>query len=150
MERVPLPVAIMAAHDATRVHAITVSSVASLARDPAMLVACVRRDSRVLAVARAAGGFAISYLGAEQRSIATHFADRARGEDVVQFGGVPHMRGPFGAPIVTGGPAWFECRLENEFDAGDHRVVCGRVVAAGMTDAHPLQHFQGGWVGDGA
>jgi len=146
LEHVPLPVAVMTARDATRVHGTTVSSVATVARDPAMLVASVRRDSRILDVARAAGGFAISYLGADQSSIAARFADRTRGEDVVQFGGIPHRLGPFGAPIVTGGPAWFECRLHDEFGAAGHQVVCGTVVAAGTTEAQPLLRLQSGWV----
>jgi flavin reductase (DIM6/NTAB) family NADH-FMN oxidoreductase RutF len=146
LERVPLPIAVMTARDATRVHGTTVSSVVTAARDPALLVACVRHNSRILPIVRAAGGFALSYLGADQRAIATRFADRARGEDVIQFGGIPHVLGPFGAPIVTGGPAWFECRLQDEFEAADHQVVCGRVVAAGTTDARPLQRLQGGWV----
>jgi flavin reductase (DIM6/NTAB) family NADH-FMN oxidoreductase RutF len=120
--------------------------VATVARDPAMLVARVRRDSRLLPIVRAAGGFAISYLSTDQRSVATRFADRARGEDGVQFSGVPHVLAPFGAPIITGGPAWFECRLRDEFGAADHQVICGIVVAAGMTDARPLQRLQGGWV----
>jgi flavin reductase (DIM6/NTAB) family NADH-FMN oxidoreductase RutF len=144
--RVPLAVAVMTARDATRVHGTTVSAVAAAERDPAMLIACVRRDSRILEIARAAGGFAISYLGADQSSIAARFADRARGEDVLQFGGIPHVLGPFGAPIVSGGPAWFECRLQDELAAADHQVVCGTVVAAGTSDRRPLQRLQGGWV----
>lgn len=143
---IPLPAAIIAAHDATRVHGTTVSSVATVARDPAMLVTCVRPDSRLLPIVRAAGGFAISYLSADQRSIATRFADRTRGEDVEQFNGIPHLRAPFGAPIVTGGPAWFECRLQHEFEAAGHQVICGTVVAAGMTDTRTLQRLQDAWV----
>lgn len=146
MERVPLPVAVMTAHDATRVHGITVSSMATVSRNPAMLVVSVRHDSAILPVVRAAGGFGISYLGTDQRSIAARFADRKRGEDAVQFGGVPHVLGPFGAPVVTGGPVWFECRLDHEATIGERQILCGIVVAAGTTDARPLQQVQGTWV----
>lgn len=145
MERVPLPVAIMTARDATRLHGTTVTSVATAARDPATLVACIRRSSRLLEIVRAASGFAISYLGADQQTIAARFADCTRGEDLAQFAGVPHVLGPHGAPIVTGGPAWFECRLDHESDVAEHQVVCGTVVAAGTTDARPLQRVDGGW-----
>jgi flavin reductase (DIM6/NTAB) family NADH-FMN oxidoreductase RutF len=146
IERVPLPVAVIAAHDATHVHATTVSSVATILRPPAMLVACLRPDSRVLPVLRAAGGFAVSYLGSDQRAIAGRFAERGRGTDVAQFHGVPHVLGPYGAPIISGGPAWFECRLRDELSAGNHQIICGTVVAAGTTDARPLQRLHGDWV----
>jgi flavin reductase (DIM6/NTAB) family NADH-FMN oxidoreductase RutF len=146
LENVPLPVSIMTAHDATLVHGVTLSSVANVARDPAMLVACVHRESRILPIMRASGGFAISYLGTEQRALAARFADPARGESRAQFHGVPHALGPFGAPIVTGGPAWFECRLAGELRVNDHQVVCGTVVAAGTTDVQPLQRFRGAWM----
>jgi flavin reductase (DIM6/NTAB) family NADH-FMN oxidoreductase RutF len=146
LEHLPRPVAVMTARDATRPHGTTVSSVTPVAGDPALLLVCVRRDSRILDIARAAGGFAISYLAGDQRSIAAHFADPARGEGVGQFRTVPHVLGPFGAPIITGGPAWFECSLGDELATADHQVICGTVVAEGAKNVPPLQRLHGEWL----
>ena len=146
LQQVPSPVAVMTARDATRLHGTTVSAVASVSVDPALLLICVQRDSRILDIVRAAGTFAVSYLASDQRSIATHFADPARIEGVAQFRGIPHVVGRFGAPIITGGPVWFECQLCDEFAAADHQVVCGTVVAEGVTDKRPLQRLRGDWV----
>jgi flavin reductase (DIM6/NTAB) family NADH-FMN oxidoreductase RutF len=137
---------VLTARDATRLHGTTVSAVAAVSLEPALLLICVQRDSRLLDIVRAAGGFALSYLASDQRSIATHFADPARIEGVAQFRGVPRIVGRLGAPIITGGPAWFDCHLCDEFAAADHQVVCGTVVAQGMTDTPPLQRLRGAWV----
>jgi flavin reductase (DIM6/NTAB) family NADH-FMN oxidoreductase RutF len=146
LRHLPSPVAVMTARDATRLHATTVTSVASIESDPATLVICVQRGSRILDIARAAGGFAVSYLANHQGSIATHFADPARGDGAAQFRGIPHVVGRFGAPIITGGPVWFECQLGNEFAAAGHQIVCGKVVAEGTTGTQPLQQLRGGWL----
>lgn len=145
-QRVPSPVAVMTARDATRIHGTTVSSVVSVSLTSALLLICVRRDSRILEVARSAGGFAISYLASDQQAIATHFADPARVEGVGQFHGIPHIAGRHGAPVITGGPVWFECRLADEFAAADHQVVCGTVVAQGGTGTQPLRQLGGAWL----
>ena len=146
MRQIPSPVAVMTARDATRLHGTTVSSVASVSVDPALLLICVRRGSRILDIVRAVGGFAVSYLAGDQISIADHFADPARAEGAAQFRGIAHIVGRFGAPIITGGPVWFECELCDEFAAADHQVVCGKVVAEGVTGSRPLQRLRGAWV----
>jgi flavin reductase (DIM6/NTAB) family NADH-FMN oxidoreductase RutF len=110
-----------------------------------MVVASLRPDSRLLPILRAAGGFSISYLGTDQRAIARRLADPARDDGAAQFEGIPHTLGPFGAPIISGGPAWFECRLRDEFATGEHRVICGTVVAAGTNDVQPLQRLGTTW-----
>lgn len=142
---IPSPVAVMTARDATRLHGTTVSSVTPVSAGPALLLLCVRHDSRILDIARAAGRFGVSYLAADQRSIAAHFADSTRPEGVAQFRGIPHILGRFGSPIITGGPVWFECALHDEHTAGDHQVVYGQVVAAGAIETPALQRLQGEW-----
>jgi flavin reductase (DIM6/NTAB) family NADH-FMN oxidoreductase RutF len=146
LRHLPSPVAVMTARDATRLHATTVTSVASIEGETATLLICVQRGSRILDIARAAGGFAVSYLASHQGSIATHFADPARGAGTAQFHGIPHVLGRFGAPIITGGPVWFECQLGSEFAAANHQIVCGTVIAEGTTGTRPLQQLRGNWL----
>jgi flavin reductase (DIM6/NTAB) family NADH-FMN oxidoreductase RutF len=47
--------------------------------------------------------------------------------------------------------AWFECRLIDDYPAGDHRLVMGRVIGGELvdSDAEPLSYRETG-VMDGA
>ncbi|HCG01307.1 MAG TPA: hypothetical protein DEV93_12265 [Chloroflexi bacterium] len=145
LQCVPRPVAVMTARDATRVHGTTVGSVAPVSTEPAQLFVSVRRDSRILEIVRASRGFGVSYLGKDQESVAIRFSDQRRGEGAEQFRDIPHVVGRFGAPIITGGPLWFECRLRDEYAAENHQVILGIVIAEAATDTEPWQRFRGVW-----
>jgi len=76
---------------------------------------------------RAAGGFAISLLGAGQVELARHFA---RGvPPIVLWHGI-EVRAGTRAPLLAGAVGWLECALEAEHEAGDHSFFVGRVERA--------------------
>ncbi|PIQ82878.1 MAG: hypothetical protein COV76_01145 [Candidatus Omnitrophica bacterium CG11_big_fil_rev_8_21_14_0_20_64_10] len=63
-----------------------------------------------------------------------------------KLAGIPHETGQTGAPILTEGIAFLECRVKEITSGGDHAVVIGEVVAAGLgklTD--PLTLKETGW-----
>ncbi|UCN13886.1 flavin reductase family protein [Cellulomonas iranensis] len=126
-------------------HAATVSSVASVSLDPPMLLFCVHVDARLRDVLDGTDAWAVSVLADGQADVADWLASPGR-PAVGQLDRVAHVAAPVsGAPWLDGAAAWFDCRTEAVYGAGDHDVVIGRVVAAreGAPDAGGLVHLRG-------
>ena len=47
---------------------------------------------------------------------------------------------------MEGAAAWFDCRVHMRFDAGDHWIVIGRVVAFGHSGAEALGFYRGSYL----
>lgn len=118
----------------------TASSVTSLSLEPPMLLVCVDRRSDSLPVLRESRAFAVHVLAADEGDLAMHFA-QAPAE--ARFEAVEHEAGETGAPVLRAGIARLECRLENDVEGGDHRILIGRVVAAGTVEGAPLIYWRG-------
>ncbi len=136
----------MTARDALRVHGTTVNSVVPASMEPPLLMVCLRSRSRLLDIVDTAGVFGISFLAQAQTGVATRFADPNRARGKAQFAGIDHMLGRHGTPLITGGPARFECTLLHSTLAGDQRVICGAVVAADRSQAVALAELDSQWV----
>jgi flavin reductase (DIM6/NTAB) family NADH-FMN oxidoreductase RutF len=88
---------------------------------------------------REAGGFAVSLLAGGQEWLSQHFARSV--PPIAMWHGVAHHEGSEGAPLLVGAIGWLECRLWAEYDAGDHTLFVGEVLAAELgEDAPPLVH----------
>jgi flavin reductase (DIM6/NTAB) family NADH-FMN oxidoreductase RutF len=89
--------------------------------------------------------FAISVLGMQQRALAKHFGTQS-GRTVDKLASIPWRPGKTGAPLLTDALAHFDCRLVSDIDAGDHRLVLGRVVDGAIVSAagDPLLYAQTG------
>ncbi|UZN04385.1 flavin reductase family protein [Cellulomonas sp. S1-8] len=126
-------------------HAATVSSVASVSLDPALLLFCVHVDARLRDVLDDVDTWAVSVLADDQADVADWLASPGR-PAVGQLDRVSHRPGPVsGAAWIDGAAAWFDCRTEAVHAAGDHDVVIGRVLAAGEGSAvaGALVHLRG-------
>ena len=117
-----------------RLEGLTVNSFASVSLDPPLVLWCLQRTAPSFASFTAAGVFAVSVLGADQRALSHRFATAA----AHKFGDIPHVVGYGGAPRLADALAWFECRTERTVDGGDHVIFIGRVVRAGYRDGEPL------------
>jgi flavin reductase len=117
---------------------VTVSSLSSLSFEPASVVCCVHRQSKVLEILLANGVFTANFLSAGQSVVADVFAGllpeyRERKFDIGSW-----------APIVTGAPALidslcsFDCTVAKTFEFGTHTIVAGEVLALQAGADHPL------------
>lgn len=114
---------------------------------PPLVVLGLKRDTRGNAMVREAGVFTLNLLGDDQKDLAQRFF-KDLPVDEATFGGVPYRRGETGAPVFPDCPAYVECRVVAVHeDGGDHDVVVGEVVAAGVhrEGARPLTHAETGW-----
>jgi len=124
MQRYPTGVAVVTVDvDGERL-GLTVASLVSVALEPPLVAVSIARQAALHELLRAAGGFAVSLLGADQLELAQHFA---RGvPPIALWHGVDRRDGPRG-PLLEGALGWLECVLAGEHEAGDHTLFVGRV-----------------------
>ncbi|MFF5705940.1 flavin reductase family protein [Streptomyces sp. NPDC012794] len=125
---------------------MTATAFMSVSLDPPLVLVSVREDSRMDDLLAEQPLWAVSLLADSQLQVASRFAMKGRISDRLLFEGVPYVRGALsGAPLLSGALATLECRTESRVTAGDHTLVVGRVLAAGLPvpDAPPLAYFRG-------
>jgi flavin reductase (DIM6/NTAB) family NADH-FMN oxidoreductase RutF len=112
-------------------HAIVAAWVIQASFAPPMVVVAAESESRCLPMIRDAKAFAVNVLGAEQRDLASRLG---HGDTTApKLSGVPTKPAPVtGAPVILSGLGWLECRLVATMPAGDHTLVLGEVVEAGV------------------
>jgi len=145
MRRHPTGVAVVTVDlDGERI-GLTVASLTSLALEPPLVGISIAHGAALHELLRAAGGFAVSLLGADQIGLAQHFA---RGvPPIVLWSGIDARESPRG-PLLEGALGWLECALTAEHPAGDHTFFVGAVERAERgVDAAPLMRLGGEYVG---
>ncbi|MCA0255073.1 MAG: flavin reductase family protein [Proteobacteria bacterium] len=119
----------------------TANSFTSVSLDPPLLLACLARTSRNFEAMTKARGFAINILAETQKEISNTFARPS--ED--RFAQVEWKVGPFGAPVLAGTAAWFDCSLEQVIEAGDHVILLGRIEAFENSELNGLGYVRGSY-----
>ncbi|MFE1291392.1 flavin reductase family protein [Streptomyces sp. NPDC058751] len=128
-----------------RAEGTTVNSFTSVSLDPPLVLFCLHRQSRLEPVLRESGGFVVNFLTHHQQELAWAFA----GRDTARVEEVPHHRTPEGLPVLQDALGHLVCRLDSEYDGGDHLIVLGEVVELGVpepesgTAAAPLIFYRG-------
>ncbi len=126
---------------------VTIGSFASVSLDPALVSFCPGHGSDTWSRMRQVGSFCVNVLGADQADLSTAFSSKS-GD---RFKGVSTRVEVTGAPVIEGCLAWIDCRIYAIYNAGDHDIVVGRVVALDVGDvsaedtAGPLIFFEGGY-----
>ncbi|WP_229919196.1 flavin reductase family protein [Streptomyces minutiscleroticus] len=125
---------------------MTATAFMSVSLDPPLAMVSLREGSRMDDLLAEQPLWAVSVLAESQRHIAGRFAMKGRVSDRLLFADIPYVRGEAsGAPLVGGALATLECRTEQRVSAGDHTLVIGRVLTAGVpsADGGPLAYFRG-------
>ncbi len=123
---------------AGRPQGMTASAVSSVSLEPPLLLVCIDKAADFHPVMTAAKMFAVNVLAADQESTARRFADRAPDRfasvDMHLIEDLPHLDGCV---------AHLRCEKRGEFDAGDHTIFIGLVVAGETQQRSPLLHYRG-------
>lgn len=120
-------------------HGITANWITQASFDPPMIVAAVGNTSRTIELIRDAHHFAVSVLHEGQREMAEKLGRAAGGGQRLK--GVKTRPAPVsGVPILVDALGWLECRVVATLPSGDHALVLGEVIEAGVEheDARPL------------
>jgi flavin reductase (DIM6/NTAB) family NADH-FMN oxidoreductase RutF len=106
-----------------------------------LVLVCPAKSSSTWPEIRATGRFCANVMAHNHEELCRQFARK----NVDRFAGVSwHSR--LAGPGLDDAVAWIECEIEAEYEAGDHEIVVGRVLAieASETSA-PLVFFRGGY-----
>ncbi|SDP43429.1 NADH-FMN oxidoreductase RutF, flavin reductase (DIM6/NTAB) family [Arthrobacter sp. ok909] len=123
-------------------NAMIVGTFASLSMEPALVTFSVMHTSTSWPRIAAAEQFGISLLAEDQEQVCRALS--AKGED--KLSSVGWSESGWGTPHIHGSLAWFDCRIEQQFVAGDHVVVIASVLDMTPGEGAPLI-FHGGRFG---
>lgn len=113
-------------------HAMTASWVTQAAFEPPMVVVAVENGSKTIGMIRDAHAFAVSVLASGLRDLAGKLG-RSSAQSPHKLKGVKTKPAPVSkAPVLVDACGWLECRVVATLPAGDHTLVLGEVVEAGV------------------
>jgi 3-hydroxy-9,10-secoandrosta-1,3,5(10)-triene-9,17-dione monooxygenase reductase component len=119
-----------------------VGTFASLSMEPALVTFSVMHSSTSWPKIAVAEQFSISLLAEDQQQVCRALS--AKGEDKLST--VSWSESDWGTPRINGSLAWFDCRIEQQFTAGDHLVIIASVLDMTPGEGAPLI-FHGGRFG---
>ncbi len=120
---------------------LTVGTLVSLSLEPPLVGVSVARQAALHELLRAAGGFAVSILRADQTALAQHFA---RGVPPIALWQGIDVRPARRGPLLEHALAWLECRLDAEHATGDHTLFVGAVERVELgAPGQPLVRVEG-------
>jgi flavin reductase (DIM6/NTAB) family NADH-FMN oxidoreductase RutF len=123
---------------------MTANSFASVSLDPPLVLWSLSRSAASFEAFRAARGFRVHVLAADQLDLAKRFA--TRGADKFALGSWQHVAGQ--PPQLQGCVAWFECATRSQHDEGDHVIFVGRIESLGAPGGVPLIFHDSRYVTD--
>ena len=115
----------------------TVNWMTQASFDPPLVTVAVKQDTDTYSKLKGAGKFAVSVLGTGQKDLAFAFFRHVEPEGG-KFGDYAYETKTTGAPLIVDAPAWFECELVTTVEEGDHAIVVGKVVEAGVREEKPV------------
>ena len=114
-------------------YGVTANWITQASFDPPMIAVSIENTSTTIRLIRDAHHFAVSLLTTEQRELAGKLGRTLKG---VKTKPAPTAQ----TPVLTEAVGWVECRVVATLPAGDHTLVLGEVLEAGVEngDAEPL------------
>ena len=146
LRKIPHGVYIVGVKNGAQLNAFTGTWFTQVSFTPPLVALGVKKDSHSFEMMKQSGVFSINLLGKDQKSVAEHFVKPATvvGE---KLKGVRYRLGRTGVPILEEAIAYVECEVrEIANERGDHAVVIGEVVEAGVARDEPaLTLMDTGW-----
>lgn len=127
-------------------HAMTATWVTQAAFEPPMIAVAVENTSKTIGLIRDAHYFAVSLLTSSQRDLAGKLG-RPSEQAPQKLKGIKTKPAPVSkTPVLAEALGWVECRAIASLPSGDHTLVLGEVVDAGVEtpDAPPLTLAEAG------
>ncbi len=132
-------VTVVAARHGPFMAGMTANAIATISIDPPLLMARIARKSETHGAVLGSHAFSVSVLADDQQELAECFALPTTATKLKSFCGADWHEAETGSPILEGALAYFDCRLTERHDGGDHTIFLGEIVAAGYReDAAPL------------
>jgi flavin reductase (DIM6/NTAB) family NADH-FMN oxidoreductase RutF len=135
----PYGLQVLGAKDGDKMTLATVNWTTQCSFKPPQVVVGIKGDATAHGMVKNSKAFALSFLGTGQKGQAFAFFKHVEPEGN-KMGGFAFETTPnSGCPIVSDAPAWVECKVIGFHEYGDHSVVVGEVVEAGLKqETEPL------------
>jgi flavin reductase len=129
----------------TQPYGMTANSFISVSINPLLVLVSIDHKAQIHSMIRNSGFFAVNILKAEQLELGKRFAGLYK--DIMdRFEGVAYDTAVTGAPVLPGVIGWVDCNVHTTYEAGDHTLYIGEVVAAeGPGGADPLLYYNRTW-----
>ncbi len=136
---IPYGLQVLGAKEGDKMTLATVNWTTQCSFKPPQVVVGVKGDASAHAMVKNSKVFTMSFLGTGQKGQAFAFFKHVEPEGG-KMGGFAYETGPnTGCPIVSDAPAWVECKVIGFHEYGDHTVVVGEVIEAGLKqETEPL------------
>ncbi|MBZ9603871.1 flavin reductase family protein [Phyllobacterium chamaecytisi] len=119
---------------------MTISSFNCLSLEPPLILFSIDRKAVSLPLWEKAAGYAVNVLAENQKDISNRFA-KSRSN---KWEGAKFAHGQFGAPLLPGVAAVFECIRKAKYTAGDHILFIAEVRSFNSSiDRMPLVFSKG-------
>lgn len=128
-------------------HAMTANWVTQVAFEPPMVAIAVENTSKTIGMIRDSHYFGVSVLAAGQRELAGKLG-RSSDQAPNKLKGIKTKPAPASkTPVLAEALGWVECRAIASLPAGDHTLVLGEVVEAGVENpgVQPLTLHEAGF-----
>jgi flavin reductase (DIM6/NTAB) family NADH-FMN oxidoreductase RutF len=146
MARFATGVSVVAARHGPLLAGMTANAIATISIDPPLMMASIARKAETHGAIIGSHAFAISILADDQQALADCFARPTTARKLTGFCDAAWHEAETGSPILDGALAFFDCRLTQRYDGGDHTIFLGEIVAAGFRDdAEPLLWYASGY-----
>lgn len=119
--------ALCAVIDGEPVGIVATSLAVGISYDPPMVTFSIRKESSTWPQLRRAPRIGVSVLGAGQATACWQIAGPAKG----RFDGFELHETPEGALFLHDAMSWFDCKVIDEVEAGDHLVVILELLEVG-------------------
>jgi flavin reductase (DIM6/NTAB) family NADH-FMN oxidoreductase RutF len=133
-------VTVITTHDAEgRPRGMTANSFTSVSLEPPLLLVCIGKGAASFPAFHDAESFAVNLLHEGQTDTSNTFASKTQDK----FAAISHDRVHTGAPVLTDCLTWFDCKVHQRIEAGDHEILIGEVQAFGTSPSAPLGFCRG-------
>jgi flavin reductase (DIM6/NTAB) family NADH-FMN oxidoreductase RutF len=145
MGRFPTGVTLLTQGSGDETIVMTLNSLTSVSLDPMLLLVSVKADGRMRPRISRSGSFAVNILTDAQRDLAQEFCRPDRPEGHAAMRRLAAVPGVTGNAVLPASETYVECVLHAEYEAGDHTLLIGGVVAlfGGTSAPDPLLFHQG-------
>jgi flavin reductase (DIM6/NTAB) family NADH-FMN oxidoreductase RutF len=145
LRMIPYGLYLLTAKQGDDVASGTMNWVTQCSFKPPMVAVAIKADSHPYSVVKQSGHFALNVLNEDQKDIAQSFFSTVKPEGD-KLGPVSFRAGSTGAPIINESPAYWECKVVEVVEQGDHHVFVAEVVDAGVNrEGRTLLMRDTGW-----
>ncbi len=138
LQKLPLSVTVVTVGRGGAENALTVSWTSPVSFDPPQMMISLDKLHYSIDFLRSTKNFCVNVLREGQQRMAGHFARQSMANED-KFDAVATREADTGAAILTDALAYFDCEIAEIHETGDHLLVIGTVVDAGVIgEGQPL------------